>query len=38
MERMVMAWAVVKDGKKLEHPVTVDILWEGREVNFKFTP
>jgi len=37
MERMVMAWGVVKDEKKLEHPVNVEILWEGREVNFKFT-
>ncbi|MCL2887928.1 MAG: amino acid permease [Elusimicrobia bacterium] len=36
LERMAMAWGAVKD-KKLDHPVTVDILWEGREVNFKFT-
>jgi hypothetical protein len=35
MERMVMAWGAVKD-KKLQHPVMVKILWEGREVAFKF--
>ncbi|ACC98656.1 Putative amino acid transporter [Elusimicrobium minutum Pei191] len=35
MERMVMAWGAVHD-KKLDHPVIVKILWEGREVTFKF--
>ncbi|MGB2579732.1 amino acid transporter [Elusimicrobium simillimum] len=35
MERMVMAWGAVKD-HPLTHPVTVQIVWEGREVNYKF--
>ncbi|WP_428898090.1 Amino acid transporter [Parelusimicrobium proximum] len=34
MERMVMAWSNIEG--KLSHPVNLKIVWEGREVNFKF--
>lgn len=36
MERMVMAWSALKD-YDLAHPVQVRIVWEGREVSYRFT-
>lgn len=35
LERMVMAWGAVKD-EMLHHEVAVKVMWEGREVSFKF--
>ncbi len=35
LERMVMAWGAVKQ-EMLHHEVVVKIIWEGREVSFKF--
>ncbi|WP_424244189.1 amino acid transporter [Elusimicrobium posterum] len=36
LERTVMAWGAVKN-QNLDHPVMVQIVWEGREVSYKFT-
>ena len=36
IERAVMTWGAVKD-HELKHPVTLRILWEGREVSYRFT-
>lgn len=36
MERVVMAWSALKDAE-LTHPVTARILWEGREVSYRFS-
>lgn len=36
LERAVMTWGAVKD-RELSHPVTLRILWEGREVSYRFT-
>ena len=36
IERAVMTWGAVKD-RELKHPVTLRILWEGREVSYRFT-
>lgn len=36
LERAVMTWGAVKD-HDLSHPVTLRILWEGREVSYRFT-
>lgn len=35
MERLVMAWGTLQNGQKAV-PVTARILWEGREVSYKF--
>jgi amino acid transporter len=35
MERLVMAWGALSGGKT-DMPMTAKILWEGREVSFKF--
>lgn len=35
LERLVMAWGAVKKGS-MAHGVSVKIIWEGREVTFKF--
>lgn len=35
MERMVMAWGALKNNA-LPHPVEVRIVWEGREVSYRF--
>lgn len=37
LERMVMAWGALKKETPLLHPVVVKIIWEGREVSYKFT-
>lgn len=36
MERVVMAWGALKD-YELKHAVNVRIVWEGREVTYRFT-
>ena len=36
MERIVMAWGAVKE-RELKHPVNVRIIWEGREISYRFT-
>ncbi len=36
MERVVMAWSALAN-HELKHPVVARILWEGREVNYKFS-
>ena len=36
IERAVMTWGAVKD-HEIKHPVTLRILWEGREVSYRFT-
>ncbi len=36
MERIVMAWGAVKE-RELNHPVKVRIIWEGREISYRFT-
>ena len=35
MERVVMAFSALKDAE-LKHPVTARIVWEGREVSYRF--
>ena len=35
MERLVMAWGVLQNGQT-HIPMTARILWEGREVSYKF--
>ncbi|MDR1123914.1 MAG: APC family permease [Elusimicrobiota bacterium] len=38
LERLVMAWGALHDGKEAgaQRPITAKILWEGREVSYKF--
>ncbi|MDR0734999.1 MAG: amino acid permease [Elusimicrobiota bacterium] len=38
LERLVMAWGALRDGKEAgaRRPITAKILWEGREVSYKF--
>jgi amino acid transporter len=38
LERLVMAWGALHDGKEADaqRPITAKILWEGREVSYKF--
>lgn len=31
-----MAWGAVKE-RELNHPVNVRIIWEGREISYRFT-
>ncbi|MDR0646103.1 MAG: APC family permease [Elusimicrobiota bacterium] len=35
LERIVMAWNVLQNGKE-QNPIVAKILWEGREVSYKF--
>jgi amino acid transporter len=36
LERLVMAWGALQHGKETALPITARILWEGREVSYKF--
>jgi len=36
LERLVMAWGALNQGKENKSSITARILWEGREVSYKF--